>query len=445
MRALLRAIFLLLLAANAGSCANELLVIAPRAFAEALTEFVAFKKTELPTELVSLDEVLSSSAGSDDAEKLKHFLYARWRAGKLAYLLLAGDADLLPVRYMVLDRIAPAAFDYSFYPSDLYYADLAREDGSLDDWNRQRDGFHGGYFGEVRGEKNKNDPVNFDAIDYLPEIAVGRWPVSTPAQARLLAAKSIAAEKQRRATRSTGPRRAALIGATGWIDTRPHFDGLQNALPATWQTDRQLFARETKERANEAALIDIWNRGVDLILHAGHGNPGDWEQCISMRSLRKISNSERLPVVFSAGCSTAYFAALAPYDGYVDITGTAHAGSDHGEVFTAPPPPPSNYQRGEYNKTGLGEALLRMPAGGAIVYIGCNTGSQPCALTLQRGFVLAASEARIRVGDAWNEALRYYHAQERLAELKPDKGWYPPSIFFQGMKFMLFGDPTIEL
>jgi len=86
-----------------------------------------------------------------------------------------------------------------------------------------------------------------------------------------------------------------------------------------------------------------------------------------------------------------------------------------------------------------------MPAGGAIGYIGCNTGSQPCALTLQRGFVLAASQPHIRIGDAWNEALRFYYAEERLAELKPDKGWYPPSIFFQGMKFMLFGDPTIEL
>ena len=49
------------------------------------------------------------------------------------------------------------------------------------------------------------------------------------------------------------------------------------------------------------------------------------------------------------------------------------------------------------------------------------------------------------LGDAWNEALRYYHEQERLADLKPDAGWYPPSIFFQGMKFMLFGDPTLEL
>jgi hypothetical protein len=429
---------------SSSSFANELLVVAPHACRAALTDFIAFKKTRLPTELVDLEELLASSHGTDDAEKLKRFLYGRWRGGNLAYVLLVGDADVLPVRYMVLDRITPAAFDYAFYPSDLYYADLAKADGSFDDWNQQRDDFHAGYFGEVRGEKNKGDPINFDSIDYLPDVAVGRWPVTTPEAVRALAAKSIDAERKRGA-RSIEKRDAALIGASGWIDTRRHFDALEGTLASGWQIERRLFERETKGHPNEAALVDLWNRGQDLILHAGHGNPGDWEQCFSVATLPKIRDAARVPIVFSAGCSTAYFAALAPYDGYIDVTGMEHAGTDHGERFSAPPPPPANYQRGKYNKTGLGEELLRKSNGGAVAYIGCNTGSQPCGLTLQRGFVEAAMQPHIRVGDAWNEALRYYHAHERLEALKPDAGWYPPSIFFQGMKFMLFGDPTIEL
>jgi hypothetical protein len=40
---------------------------------------------------------------------------------------------------------------------------------------------------------------------------------------------------------------------------------------------------------------------------------------------------------------------------------------------------------------------------------------------------------------------RYYYDKERLAQLKPTADWYPPSIFFQGMKFMLFGDPSLRL
>lgn len=35
---------------------------------------------------------------------------------------------------MCLDRITPEACDDSFYPCDLYYADLAKSDGAFDDW-----------------------------------------------------------------------------------------------------------------------------------------------------------------------------------------------------------------------------------------------------------------------------------------------------------------------
>jgi hypothetical protein len=38
-----------------------------------------------------------------------------------------------------------------------------------------------------------------------------------------------------------------------------------------------------------------------------------------------------------------------------------------------------------------------------------------------------------------------YWRTEKLVDLKPDDGWHPPSIFFQGMKFMLFGDPSLAV
>ena len=47
------------------------------------------------------------------------------------------------------------------------------------------------------------------------------------------------------------------------------------------------------------------------------------------------------------------------------------------------------------------------------------------------------------VGDCWASAIRYYYDKEKLARLTPNNDWYPPTIFFQGMKFMFFGDPTL--
>jgi hypothetical protein len=197
-------------------------------------------------------------------------------------------------------------------------------------------------------------------------------------------------------------------------------------------------------------VVDLLNGGVQLILHSGHGSDGSWAGAISTRSIAKLRNEAFPAIMMSAGCSTARLACLPPYEPYVDVEGHEHAGTDHGEVFTAPPPPPSPYQRGTYNPTGLGEQLLRAGPAGAVAYIGCNTGSQPCGMTLMEGLVDAIARrqhepGQVRLGDCWKDAEAYYFDHEHLAELKPTADWYPASIFFQGMKFMLYGDPSVPI
>jgi hypothetical protein len=429
---------------------RKLLVVAPDAFHGVLTEFVNHKNKLLPTQLVSLEAILKATPGADDPEKLKHHLYSEWRERQAGYALLVGDVDVLPVRYMVLDRVTPAAFDYAFYPSDLYYSDLAREDGSFDDWNAQKDSFHAGYFGEVRGEKNKEGPINFDQVDYRPDLAVGRWPVSTPEEASVVAGKSVAYEQSLLANNNPYLRRAALIAVGGWVDSRGLLDRVAAKLPGDWQIEKRYFSDARRASGtpppDRAQVRDLFNRGLGLAVHTGHGQPDSWEQCFFLRDLDRIANADSLPVVMSAGCSTAYFAPLAPYDGYVDVEGTEHNGTDKKQVFSGPPPAPSPYQRGRFNPTGLGEQILKRNRNGAVAYIGCNTGSQPCGLTLVEGFVNALAVAEEpRLGDCWMQAIRHYYQKEKLASLKPTSDWYPPSIFFQGMKFMVFGDPSLRL
>ncbi len=433
--------------AAASSAARDpaLVIVAPAALAEPLAPFVAARQAQLPAELVRLEDVLRDSPGDDDPERLKRFLYRAWRERGAGYALLVGDADVMPVRYMVLDRVTPAAFDYAFYPSDLYYGDVAGPDAEFCDWNARRDGFHAGYFGEVRGEKHKGDPINFDRVDYRPEIAVGRWPVSTPDEVRILVDKTLRSRR-----RGAARPRAALVATGGWIENRPAMDVLAAALADRWDVEKRYFADARRSDQtpppSEHELVTLLNAGLELVLHSGHGQDHAWDGSISVASLRRLDNADHLPVMFSAGCSTARFATLPPYEAYVDVTGSTHRGTNAGEVFDSPPPPPATYQRGDCNGTGLGEQLLRAGPAGAVAYIGCNTGSQPCAMTLMRGFVEALSQRRdVRLGDAWVQALAHYHQHERLATITPTPDWYPASIYFQGMKFMLFGDPTLPV
>lgn len=422
-------------------------VVAPAKLAPALAEYIEAKRAELPTELVTLEEALAKSPGSDDPEKLKRYLHKAWHEEGVRYVLLVGDADIMPVRYMVLDRATPEAFDYAFYPSDLYYADVAKADGSFDDWNGAKDGFHAGYFGEVRGEKNKHDPMNYDGISYVPELAVGRWPVDTEEEVRSIAAKSLAFQRAAAAE----PARAAMLCVGGWVDARAQMDRMGAGLAdAEWGVEKRYYtdgnAAWHTAPPSEAEVVSLLNSGVRLIVHGGHGADDQWAGSISVASLPKLHNREHPAIMLSAGCSTARFATLPPYEAYEDVTGAKHKGTTGGEVFTSPPPPPACYARGEYNKTGLGEQLLRAGPDGAAAYVGCNTGSQPCALTLLEGFeeTLKSNETA-RLGDCWAGAIAYYYEHEHLATLKPTDDWYPASIYFQGMKFMLFGDPTLTM
>lgn len=60
------------------------------------------------------------------------------------------------------------------------------------------------------------------------------------------------------------------------------------------------------------------------------------------------------------------------------------------------------------------------------------------------GFVEAIGEKRT-IGECWSAAIEWYWEKEGLATIQPTESWYPASIFFQGMKFMVFGDPSLPI
>jgi hypothetical protein len=422
------------------------LALAPAAWLAELEPWAAARRGELRIEIAALEDVCAANTGRDAPERIKQHLYRAYRERGARYALLVGDADVFPVRYMALDRVTPAAFDWAFYPCDLYYADVAEPDGAFDDWNASNDSFHAGYWGEVCGEKNKDGAIDRDGVSYAPELGVGRWPVSTREQLAAVVAKTLAWKP------APAPR-ALLVHADGWIDARGRYDQLASTLDgAGYIVDAQLYGRMPNV-PNPTSVRASFEQPVLVALHAGHGSPAGFEGCFGATEEQALSQLAA-GIVFSAGCSTAHWAPEPPYQAYVDVHGVPHRGTNAGEVFAEPPPAPAALQGGVQAEESLGERLARAPRGGPVVYIGCATGSQPCALTLQEGFVRALVEPENdsslspttpRVGDAWRRALAHYVEAEHLRELVPTADWYPPSIYFQGMKFVLFGDPTLPL
>lgn len=65
---------------------------------------------------------------------------------------------------------------------------------------------------------------------------------------------------------------------------------------------------ESTTPPSEAALYDLLNAGVGLVFQTGHGKTHRGDHCCTVAGLTEVKNADRLPVLFSAGCSTAQFA-----------------------------------------------------------------------------------------------------------------------------------------
>ena len=297
--------------------AKKLLIVAAKAGFPVLAAFVEHKKKLLPTELIALEDIVKETKGADDAEKLKRYLYNRWKADKIGYVLLVGDAEVMPVRYIAISDGTKETGGTTFAPCDLYYSDLAKKDGSFDDWNANKEGINAQYFGQLKGFDGK-DPINVDQIDYLPDIAVGRWPVHTLPHLQAVIIKSIRYESHVLADDLPAIRRTAFVNGPGLEDVRQRMDDWGRKLEGVskWNPLRLYYkdnGRDDKTPPpNEAEVGKILQNGVGMIFHVGHGSETCWDGCLDIKSLGSLRDANLPPVMFSIGCTTALYGPIAP-------------------------------------------------------------------------------------------------------------------------------------
>ena len=275
----------------------------------------------------------------------------------------------MPVRYyMVLDRVTPAAFDYAFYPSDLYYADVAQRDGSFDDWNARKDGFHAGYFGEVRGEKNKQTRSTTTRSTTAP-----RWPSAVGRSARPRRSRRSPPSRwpmrtARPRRESAGLRRAAFVHVPGWVDARGRDGRLGAQLPAGWTASEALSAAPTRNTRRRPPTRSIssppLNEGASLVRprRTRQRTTAGTELSVRRRP-EELRNADRLPVVISAGCSHGAVRPAAALRGLRGRPRQGTRGHRRRRSLQRPAAPAvALCQTGRYNPTGLGETTA--PADG---------------------------------------------------------------------------------
>jgi len=156
----------------------EYVAVAPSHLARYLAPLIEWKMDRgVPAQVFNMEQIESTYEGRDDAERLHNFLqdlYNNHTGGTPQWLLLAGDSDQIPVRYLWANRdhSGDTRRERNLYVGDTYYSGLDS------DWDTDGD--------DVFGEPGEED--------LLPELYVGRIAASLPEEMEAAVAKILSYE-----------------------------------------------------------------------------------------------------------------------------------------------------------------------------------------------------------------------------------------------------------
>ncbi len=420
------------------------LIITPSRFSQTLQKLKQHKEsTGLLTSIITLEEVYQDYSGRDEAEKVKRCIEDYHRHQDARHVMLAGDFGTFPVRYTVTDRRSEAAMNTAFYPTDLYYSALYKEDKSFDDW----DGNKNGYYGELFGECHSGS-INVDKVSLDPVVAVGRVPASNEEEVNCYVNKVISYEANAYKAFKAGSRRKALLMAThDWLSDACR---VNERIAGEYLTDYDCVKMNSEgclcpsDRVLTTDKIsDMIDRGVDLVDYIGFGNAGglsiqgnQWSAADAMQ----LTNS-KLPIMcFSVG-STSDAAFFPPYSPYVDTHGESHPGLSRGEIFERTPPQPACLQRAR-NDADLAAALTVKTEHGAAAYIGGTTGVQMYEPT---EYFFRCIKGSKTVGEAWQGMIKLFYKEQGLPGKLNQQYWFAATKAHQPWRTMLFGDPSLSI
>ena len=336
----------------------DLLIISYKDFIPALAPLISQRQAQgFTVAVVNVEDVFDEfSYGAHSAQAIKDFLllaYTAWTK-KPRYLLLVGDASYDPRNYL-------GNGNWDLVPSK--HVDTALIETDSDD-----------------------SLADFDG-DGVPELAVGRLPVRTLAEANLVVSKIM------NFIPPTNPESAMMVAdnPVGY-DFEAFDEQLIQVLPASMNVQRVYRQQAGSDAAQRNDIISKFNAGPALVTYSGHGNVNVWAgPVLTSSDATALTNGSRLPFVVVMDCLNGFF-------------------SD--------PALPC-----------IAESLLKAPNGGAVASFASSglTVADPQHQMGHRMFQLLYSGPSIAIGDASRQS------KTATGDLDVRRTW------------ILFGDPTMKI
>lgn len=297
----------------------DLLILYPSEFQSALQPLINHKNAiGTRTLSIGLEQIYSNPAyvsGRDVQEKIKLAIASAHKSFGIRYVMLVGDVDRFPVRYI---RAWDAnIWGHSFALSDLYFADLYDEAGNFSTWDKDDNGFYG-EMNAREGWTTNWAELNHDQLDLMPDVAVGRIPVSTVNELAIAVAKIIDYES---AGGASWKRRVMLV--TGDFENpRSDAEGIgQKFRQRGFEVVKHFYEDQSgwndpSQLGQRAALLNTeMNSGLGFVIYLGHGAEDAWANWYRRSDVAGLNNKAKLPIILAAACGTAAFTFLERTDG----------------------------------------------------------------------------------------------------------------------------------
>lgn len=259
---------------NASSNGANVVYITHRDFAASVAPLKALRESQgYRVAVVDVEDLYDEfSAGLESPAAIRGFV-ARARATwsvKPTFVTLVGDGTHDPKNYL-------GAGDFSFVPSKLI--DASAVEMASDDWLVDGNG------------------------DDLPDVAVGRLPVRTAAEATAMVAKIVAFESAGTVNRS-----ALLVSDVSDIsDFSTTTSDIRDLLPSDYVVSEITRGLDT-DAATRQSVLSGANSGPGIVNFVGHGAIDMWRgNLLNAADAGSLANAGRLSVYVSANCLNGYY------------------------------------------------------------------------------------------------------------------------------------------
>jgi len=288
----------------------DFLIITSDALASSFQPLADYRSAQgMPTVIRTMEWITTNIIPEEDPQAtLRTFLrdaYSRWG---VRWVLLGGDVDVVPVR-MIFNSYYPAQVG-SQIPVDLYYAAL---DGN---WNADGD--------EILAEPYLNGYSTGDDADLVPELIIGRAPVSDAPAVALFVSKIMDYERDH-----AGPHlgrsmfmsevlfpSAYLPGSVIDDDGATYSEAIVDSVLAgtAMASDRYYEAFDLWPGSfpeTKVSVIDAMDSGqYGIVNHVGHGffyNMSVGSETLGVKDASALTNGPNYFLLNNLNCASAAF------------------------------------------------------------------------------------------------------------------------------------------